>query len=64
MKLIALEIPENPAELAGWLDRQIVGDDLAALVAELEAIHGNHPEAQRRTWYRSKTFSVRTDPRC
>ena len=40
MRLIALEIPEEPAELAGWLERHLVGPDLAGLVAELEAVHG------------------------
>jgi hypothetical protein len=45
MKLVALEIPDKPSELAAWLDRQIVGDNLAALVAELGAIHRNPPGA-------------------
>jgi hypothetical protein len=40
MRLIALEIPDDPVELAGWLERHLVGPDLAALVAELEAVHG------------------------
>lgn len=40
MKLIALDIPDDPAALPGWLDRHLVGLDLAALVAELEAVHG------------------------
>ena len=33
------EIPDDPAELAPWLDRYVVGLDLAELVAELSAIH-------------------------
>jgi hypothetical protein len=41
MRLIALEIPVDSAELPGWLERQLLGFDLAALVADLEAIHGN-----------------------
>jgi hypothetical protein len=41
MRLVALEIPENLAELPGWLEGQLLGFDLAALVAELEAIHGD-----------------------
>ena len=41
MRLIALEIPDDPAEVAGWLERQVVGPDLAGLVAELEAVHGH-----------------------
>src|SRR5687767_1355847 len=45
MKLIAMTIPDDPAELAGWLERRLVGLDLAALVAELSAIHGDRPSA-------------------
>ena len=40
MNLIALEIPDDPALLPGWLEEHLVGTDLAALVAELEAVHG------------------------
>ncbi len=40
MRLPALEVPDEPAELAGWLERHLVGPELAALVAELEAVHG------------------------
>ena len=43
MKVIALEIPDDPAALPGWLERRMVGLDLAALAAELEAIHGPEP---------------------
>jgi hypothetical protein len=39
MMLHALEIPDDPAELPGWLERHLMGLDLAALVAELEAVH-------------------------
>jgi hypothetical protein len=46
MRLIALEIPDEPAELAHWLERSLVGPDLASLVAELEAIHGEPAGAQ------------------
>src|SRR4051794_38034886 len=35
-----LDMPDDPSELAPWLDRQLVGLDLAALVAELEVVHG------------------------
>ena len=42
MNLIALEIPEDPALLPGWLEEHLVSTDLAALVAELEAVHGQH----------------------
>ncbi len=34
-----MNIPDQPEALAGWLERQLVGLDLAELVAELEAIH-------------------------
>jgi hypothetical protein len=47
MNLIALEIPDDPAALPGWLDRLLVGLDLAALVAELSAVHG--PETDHAT---------------
>jgi hypothetical protein len=40
MKLVALEIPDDTAALAGWLQDHLVGLDLAPLVAELEAVHG------------------------
>jgi hypothetical protein len=40
MKPIALEIPDDTKALPGWLDRHLVGPDLGALVAELEAVHG------------------------
>jgi hypothetical protein len=41
MKLIALEIPEDASDLANWLEGHLVGLDLSALVAELEAVHGS-----------------------
>ena len=44
MKLVALEIPDDPALLPGWLEGQLVNTDLAALVAELEAVHGEQPD--------------------
>lgn len=40
MKLHALTIPEDDAQLPSWLERQLVGPHLAALIAELEAVHG------------------------
>lgn len=43
MKLVALEIPDDPALLPGWLESHLVNTDLAALVAELEAVHGEQP---------------------
>jgi hypothetical protein len=39
MRLIALEIPDDQARLPGWLEERLLGLDLAALVAELEAAH-------------------------
>jgi hypothetical protein len=44
MTLVLPTVPEDPAELAGWLDRQIVGPDLARLIAELSAVHGPSSE--------------------
>lgn len=39
-----LDIPEDAAERATWLDRQIAGADLHEIVAELAAVHGVAPE--------------------
>src|SRR5437868_494885 len=44
MKLVALEIPDDPADLPGWLEGQLLGFDLAALVAELEAVQPPGPK--------------------
>jgi hypothetical protein len=41
MKLLLMDIPEDPTALAGWLERQLMGPDLRALVAELAAVHGS-----------------------
>ncbi|MBI1916752.1 MAG: hypothetical protein HYS12_18760 [Planctomycetes bacterium] len=40
MKLLALDIPDNPAELPSWLERELVGFRLGELVAELSAVSG------------------------
>jgi hypothetical protein len=40
MNALVLDMPDDPAARAPWLDRRLVGPDLAALVAELDAIHG------------------------
>ncbi len=40
MMLHVIDIPDDPTELPGWLERHLAGLDLAALVAELEATHG------------------------
>src|SRR5262245_2510284 len=39
MTLLVATIPEDPAELASWLERRLVGLELDLLVAELSAIH-------------------------
>jgi DNA-directed RNA polymerase specialized sigma24 family protein len=36
-------LPEDPAELAGWLDRQVTGPDLGLLIDELSVVHGPIP---------------------
>lgn len=35
-----LDIPDDPADMAAWLDRQLAGADLHEVVAELAAVHG------------------------
>jgi hypothetical protein len=40
MRLPALDIPDDPTALPGWLERHLVGRELATLVAELSAVHG------------------------
>jgi hypothetical protein len=39
MSLVVTTIPERTADLAHWLERHLVGLDLARLVSELSAIH-------------------------
>lgn len=39
MILFALDLPDDPARLPGWLERHLVGMHLAELVAELSAVH-------------------------
>lgn len=39
MRVHALDIPDDPAQLPAWLERHLVGLDLAALIAELSAVH-------------------------
>jgi DNA-directed RNA polymerase specialized sigma24 family protein len=43
--LVLPTLPEDPAELPGWLDRQVAGPDLGRLIAELSAVHGPTPDA-------------------
>jgi hypothetical protein len=45
MTLVLPTMPENPAELAVWLDRQISGPVLGRLIAELSALHQPSPSA-------------------
>src|SRR6185369_977325 len=40
MTVELLEIPDDTQALPRWLESQLVGTDLAALVAQLEAVHG------------------------
>jgi hypothetical protein len=47
MKLITLEIPHDTTALPGWLEHHLVGSDLGALVAELEAVHGRAAKTLR-----------------
>jgi len=42
MKLAAFDIPDDPQQLAEWLEHHLVSLDLGTLVAELSAVH---PEA-------------------
>jgi hypothetical protein len=39
VKLVALDIPDDPGELGRWMDQRLVGADFAAFVAELNAVH-------------------------
>ena len=43
MKLVMATFPDEPAALADWIEQQLVGLDLEALVAELLAVHGDTP---------------------
>jgi hypothetical protein len=40
MSLVVMTLPDEPAELPAWLERQLTGLDLARLIAELTAVHG------------------------
>ena len=39
MKIVALSIPDDPTQWAGWLEQQLVGLHLFELVEELKVIH-------------------------
>ena len=43
MKIHVMQIPDDPAALAGWLADQLVSPHLGELVAELRAVHGKTP---------------------
>src|SRR5688500_12642661 len=38
--LLLPTLPDHPADLPGWLERQVGGPDLGRLIAELAAVHG------------------------
>ncbi len=42
MRIPSLEVPESDTELAAWLERELLGPDLSALVAELIQFGGGH----------------------
>ncbi len=44
--ICAFEIPADPEQIAPWLESHLLGLDLAALVAELAAVHGDKPARQ------------------
>ena len=39
MNLVAMDIPDDPARLADWLEQHLLGLDLGRLIAELSAVH-------------------------
>jgi len=39
MKLQTLDVPEDTSQLSAWLERHLVGDELAGLAAELAVVH-------------------------
>jgi hypothetical protein len=49
-----LDMPESPAELAGWLDHVLMSEDLAVIVDELTVVHQTADEVisfeQARDW--------------
>ena len=60
MKLHAMEFPDDPARWPGWLEQYLTGLDLAALVAELEAVHGppSDPVPSVREWLGERLGAV------
>src|SRR5512135_2715415 len=60
MKLHAMEFPDDPARWPGWLEQYLTGLDLAALVAELEAVHGPpaDPVPSVREWLGERLGAV------
>ncbi len=41
---ISLDIPDTQRELVAWLESHLMGMQLGDLVAELQAVHGDHPD--------------------
>ncbi len=46
MKTPLLEILDDPAQLPVWLEGQLMGESLRALVSDLSAVHGHPPEVR------------------
>lgn len=46
MKLIALDIPNDPADWPDWLERQLVGLELGELVLQLQVFAGSSDESK------------------
>lgn len=42
---ISLDIPDTQRELVTWLESHLLGMQLGDLVSELQAVHGDHPNA-------------------
>ena len=49
IELRMLDLPDDPAQAAKWLERHLVGLDLAELVAELAAVHAETSDNPRAT---------------
>lgn len=43
MMPLSLDIPDSPRELNAWIENHLLGVQLGDLVAELHAVHRNHP---------------------
>jgi hypothetical protein len=47
VKLSLIDLPEDPARLAMWLEQKLLSLDLRDLVIELEAIHGSNNDGRK-----------------